>query len=134
MSLYLLSKSNSRNCNRLPNRAHQLPICGSQASAGSGASASVGDEKRREGMSKGMPPNFLVDPGPQCRRANDLLQQGIWPKRMLPPITGTREYPVVGLPITGGLLPQPEVRGYALIQRHRLAGCFRLTIPNMSQI
>jgi hypothetical protein len=66
---------------------------------------SVGDEKRRKCVSKSMPPNLLVDPGPRCRRANDLLQQGVWPVRMFPLITRAREYPVVGLPIPASLLP-----------------------------
>src|ERR1700730_15314646 len=59
---------------------------------------SVGDEHRRECVSKGMPPNFYGDPGSQCRWANDLLQQGIWPVRILSLSMGARKYPVVGLP------------------------------------
>ena len=66
---------------------------------------SVGDENRRECVPKGMPANFLGDPGSQCRRANNLLQLGIWPERMPPVVTGAREDPVVGLPMLGGLLP-----------------------------
>src|ERR1700741_453153 len=79
-------------------------------------------------------PIFLNNPRAQCRRANDLLQHGIWPKRTLPLMPGAREYPVAGLPIPAGLLPHPEISGYTLIEWHRLARCFRLAIPSMSQI
>src|SRR6266403_6323349 len=79
-----------------------------------------------------MPPKFLVDAGAQCRRANDLLQHGIWPKRILPLMAGARKYPVAGLTIPASLLPHPEISGYTFIQGHRLARCFRLAIPNVS--
>src|SRR5437879_3492055 len=81
-----------------------------------------------------MPPNFLVDVGAQCRRANDLLQHGIWPKWIPPLMAGARKYPVVGLTIPASLLPHPEIGGYTLIQGHRLARCFRLAIPYVSHI
>src|SRR6266550_1390801 len=81
-----------------------------------------------------MPPNFLVDARAQCRRANDLLQQGIWPERILPLMAGARKYPVVGLPIPGCLLPHPEISRYTLIQGNRLARSLRLAIPNVSHI
>jgi hypothetical protein len=47
---------------------------------------------------------------------------------------GAGEYPVAGLPIPAGLLPHPEISGYTLIEWQRLARCFRLAIPSMSQI
>jgi len=53
-------------------------------------------------VSKGMPTNSFVDPGAQCGWANDLLQYGIGPERILPLSTRARKYPVVGLPIPAG--------------------------------
>jgi hypothetical protein len=82
---------------------------------------SIADEKRRECVSKGMPSYSFLDAGSQCRRANNLLQQSIWPERVLSLRTGARKYPVVGLPIPGGLFPQPEISGYTLMHRDRLA-------------
>jgi len=95
---------------------------------------SVANKKRRKGVAKGMPPNFLVDPSSQCRWPNDLVQQRIWRERMLPLCMRACEYPVVGLPMRARLPPYPKIRGNMFVERHRLARCFRFAIANVSQI
>src|SRR5690242_19242288 len=81
-----------------------------------------------------MPANSLGDSSSQCGGTDDPLQNGIRPERISSLAVGAGEYPIIGLPISGCLLPQPQISGHTHVQGDRLAGCFRLAIAKLSQI